>query len=98
MVFQGDPGLGLPGPPGPPGLPGRPSKSFVSVRYSASRYVPDTLGGVVSGLNFSVLFESLLTCVSEAPAPSLSPVSDWCVFIRRGQDSKTLTPTMRLSG
>lgn len=69
MVFQGDPGFGLPGPPGPPGLPGRPSKSFMSVCYYASCYFADTRGDVVSGLNSSLLFESLLKCLSEALLP-----------------------------
>lgn len=66
MVFQGDPGFGLPGPPGPPGLPGRPNTSFTSVCRYASCYFTDTRGDVVSGLNSSVLSESLLKCVGEA--------------------------------
>lgn len=97
MVFQGEPGFGLPGPPGPPGLPGLPSKSFMSVCYSACCYFTEMIGDVVSGLNSSIHLRSLLKCVSEGLCPSLSPVSDWCVFIRRGQDLKTLTLMMRLS-
>lgn len=56
-------------------------------------FFTDTLGNVVSGLHL----KSVLKCVNEGLRPSLSAVSDWCVFLRRGQDLKTLTLMMRLS-